>query len=156
LLVTICNGILTLFKVEKKYYYLNTLQEQVRSETWQYIHLTGKYGGHHYSPEASTHLNEIVHFTHALERIKLNQTNDEYWKSQDTQTQQPTNNLYNKRGIDGLYSPTPNGPQLLGIDENSSLLSEENESSNNKTTKNIVVSIDGNLSVQRELSSSTP
>jgi len=158
LLVTICNGILTLFKVEKKYYYLNTLQEQVRSEAWQYIHLTGKYGGHHYSPEPSTHLNEIVHFTHALERIKLNQTNDEYWKSHESQTQQPVSNLYNKKGLDGLFSPTPNIPQLLGTDESSSLLSEENEPINSKTTKttkNIVVTVDGNLPMQRELSQTT-
>ena len=156
LLVTICNGILTLFKVEKKYYYLNTLQEQVRSEAWQYIHLTGKYGGHHYSPEPSTHVNEIVHFTHALERIKLNQTNDEYWKSHESQTQQPVSNLYNKKGIDRLFSPTPNGPQLLSSDETSSLLSEENETTNSKTTKNIVVTVDGSnkeLPVQREVSS---
>ena len=154
LLVTIFNGILTLFKVEKKFYYLNTLEEQVRSEGWQYIHLTGKYGGHHFSPEKSTHINEIVHFTHALERIKLNQTNDEYWKSQESQIQQPVHSQYSKKGLDGLFSPTPNGPQLLQIDESNSVSSDENEGA-----KNIVVNIDDSskeLSVQRKLSSLTP
>ena len=151
LLVTIFNGILTLFKVEKKFYYLNTLEEQVRSEGWQYIHLTGKYGGHHFSPEKSTHINEIVHFTHALERIKLNQTNDEYWKSQEAQIQQPVQHD-NIKGLYGLYTPTPSGQHLFDLDGESSVSSNQNES-----TKNIVLSVDGSkeLPVQREMPSPT-
>jgi len=116
LLVTIFNGGLTLFKIEKKFNYLNMLQEQVRSEAWQYIHLTGKYGGHHFAPEPSTHKNELVHFTHSLERIKLNQTNEEFWKSQDSSTKEPKTSLETK-ALDALYVPTPSTQQLLEASE---------------------------------------
>jgi hypothetical protein len=116
LMVTMFNGVLTLFKVEKKYTYLNTLQEQVRSESWQFVQLTGKYGGHHFSPINSTHKNELVHFTHSLERIKLNQTNEEYWKSQESQTKAP-NGQSDKKDTDGLFTPTPSTEELLGAAE---------------------------------------
>jgi len=116
LMVTIFNGILTLFKIEKKYTYLNTLCEQVRSEGWQYIQLTGKYGGHHYSPAKSTHLNELIHFTHSLERIKLNQTNEEYWKSQESQTKAP-NGTIDKKELGALYTPTPSTEQLMEVEK---------------------------------------
>ena len=112
LFVTIFNGILTLFKIEKKYSYLNTLQEQVRSEGWQYVHLTGKYGGHHFEPNKSTHSNELIHFTHSLERIKLNQTNDEYWKTQESEVKKP---ICDKKSLEALYTPTPTTQQLLEI-----------------------------------------
>jgi hypothetical protein len=113
LLVTIFNGVLTLFKIEKKYFYLNTICEQVRSECWQFIQLTGKYGGHHYNPNHSTHQNELVYFTHALERIKLNQTNDEYWKSQENAPQVPNGLPIERKQIEGLFTPTPLQEQLV-------------------------------------------
>ena len=112
LFVTIFNGILTLFKIEKKYNYLNTLQEKVRSEGWQYVHLTGKYGGHHFAPDKSTHAKELVHFTHSLERIKLNQTNDEYWKTQESEVKEPNSD---KKSLEALYTPTPTTQQLLEV-----------------------------------------
>jgi hypothetical protein len=121
LMVTMFNGILTLFKVEKKYTYLNTLQEQVRSESWQFIQLTGKYGGHHFSPIKSSHKNELIHFTHSLERIKLNQTNEEYWKSQESQTKVP-NGQPDKKDTDGLFTPTPSTEELLGAAESVSVV----------------------------------
>ena len=41
LFVTICNGLLTLFRLDKRYYYLHTVLEHLISEGWQYIELTG-------------------------------------------------------------------------------------------------------------------
>ena len=130
LMVTIFNGILTLFKIEKKYIFLNTLCEQVRSEGWQYIQLTGKYGGHHYSPGKSTHSNELIHFTHSLERIKLNQTNEEYWKSQESQTKVP-NGAIDKKELGALYTPTPSTEQLMGA-------AKEIEDAEEETKVNII------------------
>lgn len=118
LLVTTFNGILTLFKVEKKYFFLTTVMEQVRSESWQYISLTGRYGGHHHKPNPSTHSNEYAFFTHAIERIKLNQTNEEFWKTQDTDTNaQPNVGAIQRKQIEGLFTPTPAEGQLLKISE---------------------------------------
>lgn len=83
LLVTMFNGILTLFKVEKKYYYLHTVLEQLLSEAWQYIGLTGRYSGDFSKPVKATHKNQFVFFTHAIERIKMKQVEEEYYKPLD-------------------------------------------------------------------------
>jgi hypothetical protein len=71
LLVTIFNGILTLFKVDKKYYFLNTTLERLRSEGWQYFSLTGRYDGRLVKNDAPNHANQFVHFTHYIEKIKI-------------------------------------------------------------------------------------
>jgi hypothetical protein len=113
LLVTTFNGVLTLFKVEKKYFFLTTIMEQVRSEGWQYISLTGRYGGHHHKPNPSTHSNEYAFFTHAIERIKLNQTNEEFWKTQDTDSNtEPNVTAIQRKQLNGLFTPTPAEGQL--------------------------------------------
>jgi hypothetical protein len=83
LLVTMSNGVLTLFKVEKKYYYLHTVLEQLLSEAWQYVGLTGRYSGDLCKPEKPTHKNQFVFFTHAVERIKMKQVEEEYYKPLD-------------------------------------------------------------------------
>ena len=89
LLVTTSNGITTVFKVEKKYYYLHTALEQLRSEGWQYIMLTGRYSGFYTQPEGATHKNQFVFFCHTIEKIKMKQVTEEYFKiedQKDTQT----------------------------------------------------------------------
>jgi hypothetical protein len=47
ILVTLCNGIMTLFKLDKKYFFINTTLELLHSEGWQYIGLSGRYTHHH-------------------------------------------------------------------------------------------------------------
>ena len=56
LLVTIFNGVLTLFKIDKKYYFLNTTLERLRSEGWQYFSLTGRYASHNNSLMSTVNL----------------------------------------------------------------------------------------------------
>jgi hypothetical protein len=81
LLVTISNGILTLFKIDKKYYFLHTTFEQLKSEGWQYLELTGRYSGilnkHKRRP---THANQFLYFCYAIEKIKMKQVEEEYFK----------------------------------------------------------------------------
>lgn len=83
LLVTIFNGILTLFKVDKKYYFLNTVLEKLRSEGWQYFSLTGRYDGRLLKNEKPNHRNQFVHFTHYVEKIKMKQVEEEYYKAEE-------------------------------------------------------------------------
>jgi hypothetical protein len=77
LLVTMFNGILTLFKIDKKYYFLHSVLEHLNSEIWQYIHLTGNYDTHTIIP---THQNKFSHFCDAMEKLKLKQVEEEYYK----------------------------------------------------------------------------
>ena len=84
LLVTTFNGILVLFKVDKKYYYLHTATERLRSEGWQYLALTGRYSGiltHH--KEEPTHENQFRFFCHYVEKLKMKQVEEEYYKYEE-------------------------------------------------------------------------
>ena len=114
LLVTTFNGILTLFKIDKKYYFLNTTLERLRTEGWQYMGLTGRYSGHLTQQQLPTHQNQFVFFTHQIEKIKMKQIEEEYYKSDEkTQTPSPgshTNNTNNTTPGHDLYPPSPDQP----------------------------------------------
>jgi hypothetical protein len=106
LLVTIFNGVLTLFKIDKKYYFLNTMLERVRSEGWQYIQLTGRYSGHLINHNIPTHENQYVFFSHRIEKFKMKQVAEEYFKSEDRKSEEPTNGQKNEYSITReMYSP---------------------------------------------------
>lgn len=117
LLVTIFNGILTLFKIDKKYYFLNTTLERLRSEGWQYFSLTGRYSGHLTHNIKPTHDNQFIHFTHYIEKIKMKQVEEEYYKADDKAAQTPTTKVVqgNVIGQNDLYPPSPD--QAMNIIE---------------------------------------
>jgi hypothetical protein len=79
LLVTISNGLMSLMKIEKKYYIMNTVYEQLLSEGWQYINLTGRYGPRK-GDAKPTHELQAPLFTHMIEKIRMKQIEDEYFK----------------------------------------------------------------------------
>jgi len=88
LLVTMFNGILILYKVDKKYYFLHTTRERLRSEGWQYIQLTGRYSGilTNYKKKA-THANQHIAFCYYIERIRMRQIEEEYYKHEEIQVE---------------------------------------------------------------------
>lgn len=104
LLVTTFNGIQNIFKFEKKYYFLHTTVEQLRSEGWQYIELSGRYSGFFTPDQPATHENQFVYFCAAVEKIKMHQVEEEYWKINESQTntQKTSENKKNQ-----LIPPTP-------------------------------------------------
>lgn len=113
LLVTTFNGILTLFKIDKKYYFLNTTLERLRTEGWQYMGLTGRYSGQLTHGELPTHRNQFVYFTHQIEKIKMKQIEEEYYKSDEKTTQPPQHGTSTSTAIvpsHDLYPPSPDQP----------------------------------------------
>lgn len=108
LLVTICNGMLALFKIDKKYYFLNTTLERLRTEGWQYMGLTGRYSGHLLDGIVPTHQNQFVFFTHQIEKIKMKQVEEEYYKSDEKLSQTPHARI--TANINELYPPSPDQP----------------------------------------------
>jgi hypothetical protein len=90
LMVTISNGLMTLFKMDKHYFHLHTVREQLVSDGWQYLELTGKYSGFHTPDIRATHLNQFVFFCHSIEKIRMKQIQEEYYKVQDNHGQQAT------------------------------------------------------------------
>ena len=105
LLVTIFNGILTLFKVDKKYYFLNTTLERLRSEGWQYFSLTGRYDGRLLKNIIPNHQNQFIHFTHYVEKIKMKQVEEEYYKADEKIGQAPGQNGNSQNGQE-LFPPS--------------------------------------------------
>jgi hypothetical protein len=80
LCVTISNGIMTLFKVDKKYYVLNTTYHHIISEGWQYIALTGRYDGNKTPGFPVTHDTQFKIFCRSLEKTRMKQVEDEYFR----------------------------------------------------------------------------
>lgn len=123
LLVTMFNGILAVFKVDKKYYFLHTIHEHLQSELWQYIYLSGKYGGHYTKGTQTTHANQYVFVCHNLEKIKLKQVEEEYYKlleaSSGSHNDKHTivdlsgNTVDPSKMVAGMFTPTPSQNQLL-------------------------------------------
>jgi hypothetical protein len=113
LLVTISNGVLTLFKVEKKYYLLHTNLEHLRSEGWQFIGLSGRYSGFYTPNLVPSHSNQFLFFCHTVEKIKMKQVEEEYFKINDAvQTTTPSKTTTSEADkpqliSDGLVPPTP-------------------------------------------------
>ena len=112
LLVTIFNGILTLFKIDKKYYFLNTTLERLRTEGWQYVGLTGRYAGQLIGNSTPTHQNQFVYFTHQIEKIKMKQVEEEYYKSDEKIENAPTGQgvQYKSSAANELYPPSLGRP----------------------------------------------
>jgi hypothetical protein len=90
LLVTICNGLATIFKLDKKFFFIHTTLEVLQSEGWKYAGLTGRYAAKEGEPPTS-HEDQFYVFFHMAEKIKMRQVEEEYWKSDDTQNGSKSN-----------------------------------------------------------------
>jgi hypothetical protein len=77
LAVTAANGLTTLFKLDKRFFMLHGVAEKIRSETWQYLALSGRYSGH-YGGYKPTHRNQYVYYMTYLERVRMRHVNDEF------------------------------------------------------------------------------
>ena len=109
LCVTISNGLLSMFKFDKKYYLYHATYEQLKTEGWQYLALTGHYraaGGNPNSHELQFH-----NFTQTIERILMREAEEQYIKLQDVNGNQKTKSDSN--GIPNLIDNT----KSLSIDD---------------------------------------
>lgn len=109
LLVTTSNGILSVFKMDKKYYFLHTTMEQLKSEGWQYLELSGRYSGFYTPGLTPSHGNQFIYFCHAVEKIKMHQVEEEYFKLTDANSQpHPTQTgISSEKKENPLVHPTP-------------------------------------------------
>lgn len=108
LLVSICNGLISLIKIDKKYYFLYCVLEMLHSETWQYLALSGRYSDGCHGYVTATHQNQYVYFFHALERIKVKQVEEEYYKLTDMHNQTQAR----KKGGDDQDKKDKDGPSI--------------------------------------------
>jgi hypothetical protein len=96
--VTISNAILTLLKFDKKFYLFHATYEQLMSEGWQFLALTG-----HYKATDKTHSEQFQKFTETIERILMRQAESQYIKLQDVNGSNSSNSTsINSSGIPNL------------------------------------------------------
>ena len=126
LFVTISNGVFTMLKMDKKYYTLNTTYQHLLTEGWQFIHLSGKYSGFFTAGQAATHENQFPFFTHALEKIKMKQVEDEYYKVAE---QSPGTSSQNAKDTTNTSVIVPPTPQILQANAGKPLLTPATKSS---------------------------
>jgi hypothetical protein len=120
---------MTLLKVDKKYYNLNTSYQHFISETWQYIELSGKYSGYYTPGQKPTHDNQYVYFCSILEKIQMKTIEDEFYKITEH------NPAKTSPSIDSLIPPTP--LQVIVDQKYPAIVNESKEDeapSPNKTT----------------------
>jgi hypothetical protein len=79
--VTAANGLMNLFKLDKRFFALHATMERLRSESWQFIQLSGRYSGHHHQHQKPTHTNQYKYYCTQLEKINMKRINDEYIKA---------------------------------------------------------------------------
>ena len=124
LAVTMSNGILALFKIDKKYFSLNTVLEQLTSEGWQYLELSGRYSGHFGDHiHKPTHKNQFVFFCNSVEKIVMRQVEDEFYK-----VNEGTNSAVGGTSPQSILPPSPSDiitVQTPGPTENSALNNRE-------------------------------
>jgi hypothetical protein len=101
ILVTVLNGFVTIFKIDKKYYFIHMTLELLHSEGWQYIGLTGRYAAKDLA-EPPSHENQFMAFFHMSEKIKMRLVEEEYWKFTDTSLAGTTGNNH---PMDGMQTP---------------------------------------------------
>ncbi len=82
LAVTTANGLMTLFKLDKRFFQLHGVAERLRSETWQYLTLSGRYSGH-YGKDTPTHANQYVYYCSHVEKIRMKHVEEEFIKQAD-------------------------------------------------------------------------
>jgi hypothetical protein len=107
LFVTVCNGLLNLMKIDKKYYMIHTCYQHLLSEVWQYLQLSGKYSGLYTQGEQATHLNQYIYICNMLEKIRMKHIEEEYYKVLEQST---------SRQAESLIPPTP---FKVSVEENS-------------------------------------
>lgn len=145
LAVTTANGIMTLFKIDKQFFTLHATAERLRSETWQFIQLAGRYSGH-YGHHAPTHANQFVYYCSQLEKINMKRVNEEYVKTNEENNQPPQivgRTPMHTRSETMVPSPPDNASSVGSVERKDSISTiedarskkhEKNEKSEKKNT----------------------
>ena len=118
LAVTTANGIMTLFKLDKRFFALHATMERLRSETWQYLQLSGRYSGLLGSSTIATHANQYVFYCSQLEKIHMRRVDDEYIRNSELEGgENPQAPRRTGQSIlsGGATVPTPANPRAVQI-----------------------------------------
>jgi hypothetical protein len=107
LVVTISNGFLQLFSLDKNYFEFALTSEQLKTEGWQFFQLAGKY------EDYSTHEEAYKPFSKSVENIKRKQVEKEFQGKGDV-----NKNKKDKKDKDNgeqVPTPDPKMDMILGL-----------------------------------------
>jgi len=121
LMVTISNGFLQLFSLDKNFFSYSLVVEQLKTEGWQYFGLSGKYEEYDYHSKEA-----YKEFCKAVENIKRKQVEQEF--------QGKGNNTKKKKNKDGSDNKSP----LMDFDFDGQMKSFMEKSKNNEMFKPLV------------------
>ena len=121
LMVTISNGFLQLFSLDKNFFSYSLVVEQLKTEGWQYFGLSGKYEEYDYHSKEA-----YKEFCKAVENIKRKQIEQEF--------QGKGNNTKKKKNKDGSDNKSP----LMNFDFDGQMKSFMEKSKNNEMFKPLV------------------
>lgn len=111
LAVTTANGFVTLFKIDKRYFLVHAIAESLRTETWQYLSLAGRYAGKPGEHEA-THSNQYMYYTSRMEKIRMRHIDEEYTKQAEDSSSDGDKSGSQKTNVTSVPSP-PIGKNLI-------------------------------------------
>ena len=92
LILGLLNGFISFYKIDKKYFHLNTILEDLKCEGWKFVQLTDKYKINH-----ATHHGGFIKFCNEIERIKHNGVELEFSFDKKTFEENFINNKKNKK-----------------------------------------------------------
>ena len=129
LAVTTANGIMTLFKLDRRFFTLHATAERLRSETWQFVQLAGRYSGHHGHPHRPTHPNQFVFYCSQLEKINMKRVDEEYIKTGEEKVTHlpPSTAAPGQKQIGDTMVPSPPEKLLSPMGESITLVEEDDE-----------------------------
>lgn len=114
LAVTTSNGMMTLFKLDKRFFMLHAIAERIRTETWQYLALSGRYSGH-YGNVRPTHRNQYVFYCSHLEKIRMKHIEEEYIRAagdaDEKKPMPPATHTATIQNANGNKAPADTPPQ---------------------------------------------
>ena len=142
LMVTISNGFLQLFSLDKNYFNYSLVVEQLKTEGWQFFGLSGKYDDH------ETHTKKSYkEFCKAIESIKRKQVEQEFssGKGDSKKKKQPEFN-FSKEFNDFQGKSTLEKPLLLkGNTENDKGKDKDKDIESGNILGNIASNVAGNV-----------
>jgi hypothetical protein len=117
LAVTTSNGLTTLFKLDKRYFILQAVAEKLRSETWQYLALSGRYSGH-FGGVKPSHKNQYVYYCYNMEKVRMSHIDEEFVRGAEVGTENKSKDPKHHAESDGAVTsngnvPTPPNPADL-------------------------------------------
>jgi len=92
LIVSILNAYVSIFKIDKNYYSITALYEQMNSEFWQYTSLCGRYSGF-YTHNQPSHMNQFIYFMNNIEKIQMRSIEETYIKVSDNSKDKKETNI---------------------------------------------------------------